>query len=74
MSKPFIIGKDIVVEGFDRPLEPTPTIVTQTEAVVLNSPTRKYPAPPQDNPRPAPDPQAYAELVHRIRFPKPQQP
>jgi hypothetical protein len=72
MNKPLYIGKDVVVEGFGKPLEPTPTLMTTAEAVVLNSPTGKYPAPLQDTRVRTPDAQALAELTHRIRFPKPQ--
>lgn len=72
MSRSIIVDKDFKVEGFGKPLETTPTLMTSAEAVVLNSPTGKYPRPLEDNPRPPADAKALAELIHRIRFPKPQ--
>lgn len=50
MTKPILIGKDFVVQGFGAPLEPTPSIMTNAEVKVIGSPTGKYPAPLQNNP------------------------
>jgi hypothetical protein len=72
MSRPIIVDKDFPVQGFGQPLEPTPSVMTNDEVKVLNSPTGKYPAPLQDNPpqHPSRYEAARALAIKNAQFPK----
>lgn len=70
MSRPIIVGKDFVVQGFGNSIEPTPTAPAET--VVLNSPTGKYPRPLEETPAQHPSryEAARALVIKNAKFPK----